>query len=67
MAERNFERGEKKRYSHEEKHELGKLALHYKAEYDAKMKEEMESTQISYNDKRRKHTNASRGLSCTNC
>ena len=41
MAERNFERGEKKRYSHEEKHELDKLALHYKAEYDAKKKEVM--------------------------
>ena len=56
MAERKFERGEQKKYSTEEKHELGQLALRYKADYDAKMKELKDSKAISYNEKRKKHT-----------
>ena len=55
MADRTFNRAKRGKYTLEEKDALGKLCEKYELEYDEKMNST--SGQITYNEKRKKHTN----------
>ena len=55
MADRTFNRAKRGKYTLEEKNALGKLCEKYKLEYDEKLNST--SGQITYNEKRKKHTN----------
>ena len=55
MADRKFNRAERGKYTLEEKDGLGKLCEKYKLEYDEKLNST--SGQVTYNEKRKKHTN----------
>ena len=57
MAERNFIRAERGKYTLEEKEALGKLCKEYKDEYDLKIKETADK--VNYNEKMKKHTKSS--------
>ena len=55
MADRKFNCDERGKYTLEEKDGLGKLCEKYKLEYDEKLNST--SGQVTYNEKRKKHTN----------
>ena len=53
MTTRKFKKGEKEKYSLEEKAALGELCKKYKLEYDAKSLEL--NKMVNWNDKTKKH------------
>ena len=55
MDDRTFNRAKRGKYTLAEKDALGKLCEKYKLQYDEKLNST--SAQITYNEKRKKHTN----------
>ena len=55
MDDRTFNRAKRGKYTSAEKDALGKLCEKYKLEYDKKCKST--SGQVTYNEKRKNHTN----------